>query len=157
MKLHHAGLVVPNLKAAIEFYTRALGMKQVFSGGWSAPNPAFDGILGLQGTAASSALLSLDLGYLELFEFRAPAPEAAPDPSDLAPVNTGIRHLCFQTDDPAAALSAVVAAGGRAQGCLVTMPGGAIAVYCRDPFGNLLEFLKPGGRMPAHQSTGQYQ
>jgi hypothetical protein len=21
-------------------------------------------------------------------------------------------------------------------------------VYCRDPFGNIIEFLKPGGRMP---------
>jgi predicted enzyme related to lactoylglutathione lyase len=43
----------------------------------------------------------------------------------------------------------VTAAGGTQLGEVITIPGGAPAVvYCRDPFGNIIEFLKPGGRMP---------
>lgn len=145
--LHHAGLVVPDLDAAIAFYEAALGMAQVFRGEWSAPNPVFDSILGMKGTAARSCLMSAASGYLELFEFSAPD-EGAPDAA-LPPSALGLRHICFQVDSPEIAAGLVRAAGGSDQGQLVELPGGASAVYCRDPFGNIIEFLRPGGRMPA--------
>jgi predicted enzyme related to lactoylglutathione lyase len=55
----------------------------------------------------------------------------------------------IECEDPVAMAARIVAAGGTQLGEVIAIPGGAPAVvYCRDPFGNIIEFLKPGGRMP---------
>jgi predicted enzyme related to lactoylglutathione lyase len=55
----------------------------------------------------------------------------------------------IECEEPVAMAARIVAAGGTQLGEVIAIPGGAPAVvYCRDPFGNIIEFLKPGGRMP---------
>jgi catechol 2,3-dioxygenase-like lactoylglutathione lyase family enzyme len=146
MLLHHLGLVVPDLEAAVRFYTAVLDCEVVFAGAWPNPSPLMDGLLGLDGSAARTTLLTGPCGYLELFEFSAPkAPAAMP----LPPHHYGLRHVGIECDNPAEMAARVAAAGGSQLGDLIAIPGGAPAVvYCRDPFGNMLEFLRPGGRMP---------
>ena len=45
-------------------------------------------------------------------------------------------------------LERCVELGGQKMNDPFSVPGGATAVYCRDPFGNLLELVEPGGRFP---------
>ena len=146
MRFHHLALVVPDMDAAIRFFAEALDYVVVFSGSWSQPTPLMDSLLGLEGSAARSSLLKGPCGFLELFEFTSPNS----GPSEvLPPDHPGLRHLGIECEDPAAMAARVTAAGGTQLGEVITIPGGAPAVvYCRDPFGNIIEFLKPGGRMP---------
>ena len=146
MRFHHLALVVPDMDAAIRFFAEALDCVVVFSGSWSQPTPLMDSLLGLEGSAARSSLLKGPCGFLELFEFTSPNS----GPSEvLPPDHPGLRHLGIECEDPAAMAARGTAAGGTQLGEVITIPGGAPAVvYCRDPFGNIIEFLKPGGRMP---------
>lgn len=146
MNLHHLGFVVPDLDAAVRFYAAVLDCEVVFAGAWPSGTALMDGLLNLDGSSARTTLLAGPCGYLELFEFSAPdAPAAAPVP----PHHPGLRHVGIECADPAAMAARVVAAGGIQLGEQIAIPGGAPAVvYCRDPFGNILEFLRPGGRMP---------
>jgi catechol 2,3-dioxygenase-like lactoylglutathione lyase family enzyme len=91
-------------------------------------------------------LLSAGFGFLELFEYRAPA-QPAQELSEA--YRLGVRHICFEVEDPDSALEAVVDQGGSMMNAPESVPGGGRAVYCRDPFGNLLEFTTSGGRMPS--------
>lgn len=146
MRFHHLALVVPDMDAAIRFFAEALDCVVVFSGSWSQPTPLMDSLLGLEGSAARSSLLKGPCGFFELFEFASPTagPSAA-----LPPHHPGLRHMGIECEDPVAMAARIVAAGGTQLGEVIAIPGGAPAVvYCRDPFGNIIEFLKPGGRMP---------
>lgn len=143
--LHHAGIVVPDLEQAITFYLTALDLKLVHRAGWETPNPIIDKIIGCPGTAARAALLSAGSGYLELFEFQSPT-QTAQERAEA--YHLGIRHICFQTENPDRVLKAIVNAGGSMTHKPQSVPGGGRAVYCRDPFGNLLELTTAEGRMP---------
>jgi catechol 2,3-dioxygenase-like lactoylglutathione lyase family enzyme len=146
MRFHHLALVVPDMDAAVRFFAEALDCAVVFSGSWSQPTPLMDSLLRLEGSAARSALLNGPCGYLELFEFTSPNSGLS---EVLPPNHPGLRHLGIECEDPAAMAARVTAAGGTQLGEVIAIPGGAPAVvYCRDPFGNIIEFLKPGGRMP---------
>lgn len=151
--LHHAGIVVPDLELAITFYCQALAMHEMHRGQWDHPNPMIDAIIGVPGTSAEFALLKADFGYLELFEYRLPE-QAAPKPMDA--YHMGIRHICFEVDDPDAVLKDIVLAGGIEMNKPQQFAGGGKAVYCRDPFGNLLELTTATGRMPSLASQGTY-
>ena len=65
----------------------------------------------------------------------------------------GIRHLCFQVDDVEEALARVIELGGGKMNEPVTNELGITCVYCRDPFGNLLELIKPAGGFPSIKNT----
>jgi catechol 2,3-dioxygenase-like lactoylglutathione lyase family enzyme len=146
MRLHHLALVVPNLDDAVRFYSAAMDYEVVFAGAWPNGTSLMDELLGLESSAARTTLLSGPCGFLELFAFSAPdAPAATP----LPPHHLGLRHFGIECEDPAAMAARVAAAGGTQVGEIIAIPGGAPAVvYCRDPFGNIVEFLRPGGRMP---------
>ncbi|MBY6161153.1 VOC family protein [Mameliella alba] len=147
MRFHHIGLVVPDLDSARRFYARALRFHDLFEGGWVAPSPLFEGITGLSGTSARTAMMEGPCGLLELFEYSAPVSEA--EPSARTAADRGLRHIGIETDTPEAVVEAILEAGGRRDGVLTQVPGGARAIYCRDPFGNIIEILKAGGRIPS--------
>lgn len=144
--LHHPGIVVPDLDAAIAFYGALFGYREVFRGAWQAPAVIFDQIVGLEGSAGRSCLMQGAGGYLELFEYSAPVAEMLPESQSH---QAGLRHLGFQVDDVDAMLEKLERIGGRRINPPATMPGGGRAVYARDPFGNLIELMTPGGRMPS--------
>ena len=92
--LHHVGLSVLNLDAAIDFYTKqhAYNLSHRFDVEDNANNRA---MLQLDNASARGAFLQGSLGCLELFEY-ACKPEM--DQEDKAVYSAGIRHICLQSE-----------------------------------------------------------
>lgn len=144
--IHHPGIVVPDLERAVRFYCRVFSMVELHRGEWETPNDTISRILGVSGTSASFALLKIGRGFLELFEYTQPSqPKQEPDEA----YKLGIRHICFEVTDPSCTLSIVEAEGGSVMNQPQGLSGGGTAVYCRDPFGNLIELTTAAGRMPS--------
>ena len=143
---HHPGIVVPDLDAGIEFYTKLLGYELYSEASWDVDHDSFNRIVGLDGSAARFCMLKGLNSYIELFEFSAPPSTA--QPGDLGANEPGIRHISFAVRDVQAALDHCIELGGSKINDVVSVPGGATATYCRDPFGNILELVTPGGRFP---------
>lgn len=144
---HHPGIVVPDLEQGIQFYTQLLGYELYSQSSWSDDNDAFNQIVGLTGSAARFCMLKGKNSYIELFEYarKSQAPAAAELPAS----SLGLRHICIAVRDVDVVLARCVKLGGAKINDPVSVPGGATAVYCRDPFGNLIELVRPGGRFPA--------
>ena len=53
-------------------------------------------------------------------------------------------HLAFAVEDVAAARSALVTAGGSAEGEMRVTPGGDTLAFVRDPWGNVLQLVSRG-------------
>lgn len=145
--IHHAGLVVSDLDRAIEFYGALLDMEPVERDTWRAPAPLEDQAVGLVGSSADGVMLRGSGSYLELWQYSAPS-EHGPDPASLGANELGLRHLAIEVDDVAAALDRVQELGGSKMGDPVDLSDtGAAVVYCRDPFGTILELMSTGGTM----------
>lgn len=144
--LHHAALVTPDLERAKKFYCDVFEFKLLFDYEWGVDDEVFHRVVGLPGSVAKMCLLRGGNTYLELFEYRAPSSRA--DPSSLNANDYGIRHLAFEVDDVHEVRSRFQAHGGITMDQPVSVPDGPVSVYCRDPFGNLIELIQPGGPMP---------
>ena len=145
--IHHAGLVVDDLDAAIEFYGALLRMEVVERDRWRVPAPAEDQAVGLVGSAADGVMLRGSGSYLELWRYVSPENEG-PEPATLGANELGLRHLAVECDDVAATLERVVALGGSKMGDPVLLDDtGAAVVYCRDPFGTIIELMATGTAM----------
>ena len=105
--LHHVGLSVLNLDAAIDFYTKqhAYNLSHRFDVEDNANNRA---MLQLDNASARGAFLQGSLGCLELFEY-ACKPEM--DQEDKAVYSAGIRHICLQSEISDRLYDGLVAAG----------------------------------------------
>jgi len=147
--LHHPGIVVPDLDRAVTFYCALTGFEKVRETSWTGDNTIFNQVVGLEGSAARLCLLQGPNCYLELFEYSMPASAAVP--GDNRANDYGIRHLCFEVNNVPEILQKVLALGGSTMNDPVTNKSGTTAVYCRDPFGNLLELIapSPGSALPS--------
>jgi len=143
---HHAAIVVPDLEKAIRFYSALAGYEKIRESRWDSDS-AFNRIIGMTGSSARFCMLEGPNGYLELFEYE--QPQSGADPASLNANDYGIRHLCFQVEDVEQALARVVELGGGKMNEPVTNELGITCVYCRDPFGNLLELIRPAGGFPS--------
>ena len=147
---HHPAIVVPDLDRAVRFYSALAGYQKIRESRWDRDS-VFNRIIGLTGSSARFCMLKGPNGYLELFEYEQPSSTA--DPASLKANDHGIRHLCFQVEDVAQALARVIELGGGKMNEPVTNELGITCVYCRDPFGNLLELIKPAGGFPSIKNT----
>jgi len=136
----HPCLVVPDLELAREFYEQMFGFEVQSKEGWS-DDPALDLATGLEKSAARGYMMKGHNCYLELFEFSAPEPTEAVThlPSADEP---GIRHLAFFVDDCWAEYERLQELGGIAMGVPAGDDEHGFAVYCRDPFGNIIELAE---------------
>jgi len=139
--IHHPGIVVPDLERAVAFYCELAGLRKVRETSWNADNRVFNQVVGLEESSARLCLLEGPNSFLELFEYSAPVSDASP--ANRGANDYGIRHLCFEVDDVASAIAAVISLGGSKINDPVTNDAGVTATYCRDPFGNLLELVAP--------------
>jgi catechol 2,3-dioxygenase-like lactoylglutathione lyase family enzyme len=143
---HHPGLVVPNLEHAARFYQRALGFEVLRDSNWDeSGSDLAEKVLGVPGTVANCVILRGQNCFLELFEFLSPDPVG--DPMARRPCDFGIAHLGFQVTDIRAVFDRFVAAGGVVHGGPVSI-GDGYSIYCRDPFGNIIELMQLGGDEP---------
>lgn len=145
--IHHAGLVVDDLDAAVSFYRALLDMEIIERDTWRAPAPEADSAVGVEGSSADGVMLRGSGSYLEIWTYHAPL-QVGDDPAARGAHERGLRHLAIEVDDVGAALERVVALGGSAMGDPLNIDDdGAAAVYCRDPFGTILELMAVGSSL----------
>jgi len=147
--LHHIALVTADIERAKQFYCDVFEFEVLFDYEWGSDDEAFNSVIGMRGTAAKMCLLKGKNSYFELFEYLSPGSET--DPQALCASDRGFRHLAFEVDDVDAVWKKLQTHGGIAMNEPVSLPGGLVAVYCRDPFGNIIELLQTGGPMPSLQ------
>ena len=134
MRLHHAGISVPDLDRAVAWYCRALGLAEGFRFE-VAP-------LGLRGAFATGP----DGAGVELLEMAGSLP--GPDRSDPPSANAvhGPNHVCFRVGDLDAAYARAVAEGALEVWTPRDSPEpGVRMAYITDPDGNLIELIAPIG------------
>lgn len=136
----HPGLVVPDLDRAVTFYRAMFGFEPITQEGWS-DNPEMDRAVGLKGSATKGCMLRGHNCFLELWQYSAPQQTAQPPGEQLAH-ELGIRHLAFYVDDCRQEYQRLLALGGLPLGEPVGESGQGSAVYCRDPFGNMIELAE---------------
>ncbi len=144
--IHHVGLVVDDLAAAVEFYGALLNMEVIERDKWGADDHATNSAVGLSGSSADGALLRGSGSYLELWQYHQPT-QVGDDPAVRGAHEQGLRHLAIEVDDVDAALDRLEALGGTRMGDPLHLGQGAAAVYCRDPFGTIIEFMSTGTRL----------
>jgi len=156
----HPGLVVSDLEKARTFYEKMFGFRYFGDEGWQS-NATADEAVGVAGSACKGVTLAGHNCYLELFEFSAPKQDG-PAPSVLGPHELGIRHLAFFVDDCRAEYQRLLNLGGDVLGQPTDLGGGIYAVYCRDPFGNIIELAELPSKaedprnLPGVSSLGGY-
>jgi catechol 2,3-dioxygenase-like lactoylglutathione lyase family enzyme len=136
----HPCLVVPDLERAREFYEQMFGFEMLSNEGWS-DDPDADRATGLKESACRGYMLKGHNCFLELFEFTAPESE---NPQSRFPHanDPGIRHLAFFVDDCWQEYDRLQRLGGLAMGVPAGDAENGYAVYCRDPFGNIIELAE---------------
>jgi glyoxylase I family protein len=156
----HPGLVVSDLEKAKTFYEKMFGFRHFCDEGWQ-DNATVDKAVGVAGSACKGVTLAGHNCYLEMFEFSAPDQLAA-SPVDIGPHELGIRHLAFFVDDCRAEYQRLLDLGGDMLGEPTDIGDGVYTVYCRDPFGNIIELAEPPTEeedlrnLPGIDSLGDY-
>jgi catechol 2,3-dioxygenase-like lactoylglutathione lyase family enzyme len=146
--IDHVNIVVHDLPRMLDFYTRALGLREAMrvtiSGEW------IDRTVALRGAQAECVYLELPNGpRVELLKYLNPP---ASRPPELGTSNTpGLRHMAFRVDDIDAAVARLREADVTffsgvqdVPTSQVTYAGGVRKrlVYFHDPEGNLLELCE---------------
>lgn len=137
--LHHVAMTVPDLDLAAAFYRDALGLDEVRRKSWSE-DARMDAILGVPGSAGRVMFLSDGVMGFEFFEFS--APEGRSEASPASATQLGWMHVCLRVDDIAAVCDKLREKGMSFWTEPSLGPTGNIAVYGRDPFGNLIELTQ---------------
>lgn len=133
----HPCLVVPDLERARDFYHQMFGFEVTSEESWS-DEPEMDSAMGLEGSACRGYMMKGHNCFLELFEFS--SPESTEHQSRYTGANEpGIRHLAFFVDDCWFEYKRLQALGGIPMGVPAGDQAHGCAVYCRDPFGNIIE------------------
>jgi len=138
--LVHAGVVVEDLDAVVEFLT-TLGLEcsepMMIEGEW------VDRIINLDGTRVEVVMVRLPDGTdaLELAKFHTPLANAGAEPAP-PPNLPGIRHIAFAVDDMNATVDRVRAAGWDTVGDVVDYRGMYLLCYVRGPEGLIMELAE---------------
>jgi predicted enzyme related to lactoylglutathione lyase len=141
-KLVHTNIVAEDWRRLARFYTDVLGCTPVpperdLSGEWIDRGTGIPGVQ-IRGAHLRFPGFGDDGPTLEIFQYDPQEARAS------AAVNRpGFTHIAFAVDDVGSATEAILAAGGRAVGDIVTHEirgaGTLTFVYVTDPEGNILE------------------
>ena len=132
MRLHHAGISVPDLDRALTWYCAALGLRQGFR--FEVPP------LGLRGAFA----LGDGGSGVELIEMAGAVPGVPRTDPPSANAVHGYNHVCFQVADLDAAYARLIAVGAAGVWDPRESPEpGMRMAYVTDPDGNLIELVAP--------------
>ncbi len=142
----HLAIVVPDLEKAREFYEKMFGFKFWKEETWDAPHEEADLAVGLKNSAARGYIMIGVNCYLEFWQFSSPVPKG--DPKERGANDYGIRHICFQVDDVMKEFERLEALGGIVMGRPSRKGDEQMAIYCRDPFGNIIELMESGALFP---------
>jgi catechol 2,3-dioxygenase-like lactoylglutathione lyase family enzyme len=146
--LAHPAIVVTDLDKARDFYEKMFGFEFVMEETWDEQNEMYNQAVGLTGSSARGCILRGHNCFLELWQYSSPR-GYGPDPAELGANEPGFRHLCFYSDDVLGDFERLKKLGGIVMNDPVGNDEWGYAVYCRDPFGNIIELSSEGG-------TGQH-
>jgi catechol 2,3-dioxygenase-like lactoylglutathione lyase family enzyme len=145
--VHHVGMSVADLDAALEFWRGFLGVEPR----WRTvlDRPYLGRHVGYPGVAIDAAFVDLPGGIvLELLDYRVDSRTTNPE----ATANPGNVHLCLEVDDARTSWKRAVAAGAKPvvpEGPVDVDAGpnsGAYAAYLRIHDGITLELFQPPAR-----------
>ena len=136
----HPGIVVTDLEKAIAFYTAMFGFEALSEEGWQHSEEA-DRAVGLKNSASRGCMMRGHNCFLELWEYLTPL-QSTQSPARLGANELGIRHLAFYVDDCRKEYQRLLRLGGEKLGEPVGDAGNNSVVYCRDPFGNIIELCE---------------
>lgn len=151
-RLDHVGLTVPDLEAALEFYSALLEAKEIFRLGPfdSRELPAVGGLdwsaayVNVSDARFTLAMLETPSGSrVELFQYDRPT-DRVPDPPRNCDV--GGHHIAFKVTDLDAAVALGSQLGLRFMAGPIAIEDGPAAgqriIYSLDPWGNQLELVE---------------
>ncbi len=143
----HVGVTVPDVAAAVAFYSEALDLRVLVRPTEVLPTPGhtkefleafFPGFRGMR-----VARMVTDQGFaLELFEWMRPAGGVSTSGSQHHET-PGYFHVAFVDPDVEGRVLRILAAGGRRRTSTwqVWPDRPYLACYCEDPFGNIIEII----------------
>ena len=141
-RMDHVGIVVEDLKAAINFFIE-LGLE--LQGEGSVEGRWVDRVVALDGVRAEIAFLQTPDGHgrLELAKFHSPS---TPNGNRHAPANTpGIRHVAFAVDDIEAVVGRLRSHGAELVGELERYQDSYRLCLVRGPEGIIVELAEQIG------------
>ena len=143
---HHLGIVVPDLIRARNFYEGVLEFEFMRDYEW---DPSWietvEKIIGIKNPVATAAILRGPNCFLELFEYHSPVPQG--DPLARRACDYGVAHVSFQVKNILEVYNRLREAGGIVHNPPVSVQDG-YSIYCRDPFGNIIELMELGTDEP---------
>jgi catechol 2,3-dioxygenase-like lactoylglutathione lyase family enzyme len=133
--IHHVGIHCHDIKRMIRFYQEAFGFELVGEFDWK-DDAKLDQIVDLPNSAAMGAMMRSNNSYFELFQYSSPQPR---NTQALTGADKGYTHFCIDTDDIAADMPRLKAAGMTFGDRDFVDMGHVKTLYGRDPEGNLIE------------------
>lgn len=134
--IHHVGVHVRDLDKMVAFYKAAFGFELVGEAFAWKDEPVLDRLIDVPGSAARGAMLRAGTCYLEMFQFSAPDPRAAPP---LNPHDKGYTHFCVDVTDIQDEYERLKSLGMSFGAPAPIDMGHVKSVYGRDPEGNVIE------------------
>jgi catechol 2,3-dioxygenase-like lactoylglutathione lyase family enzyme len=142
LALHHTAIVVRDLNRSIAFYETFFG-GQVETILRDVDDPQIAQLHELEDARFTLAFVRFGPTRLELFQFERPIDgQSLPDRAN----DFGVRHICFEVPDVAAAYERMSAQGVRFTRPPYTVRDGdargTVLVFCVDPDGTRVELLQ---------------
>lgn len=132
--IHHIAMHTQNFDRMLAFYRDVLGFEVLSEFAW-ADNPLIDSAIGVEKSAARTAMMRAGNCHIELFSYSSPAPRGG---GPLRPSDHGYTHICLDVTGIEAEYERLQAAGMRF--CRTPVDFGEVkAVYGQDPDGNVIE------------------
>jgi catechol 2,3-dioxygenase-like lactoylglutathione lyase family enzyme len=144
MKINHIGITVPDIEAAVSFYTRAFGLSVLVSPFDASTETEgaerrFD-VFGAEWKHMKLAhLVNADGVGFEIFQFVSPPVHEHEEGFDYW--NTGVSHIALTVDDLEGVISRITDLGGLPRSGIHRLPSGARICYCADPWGTAIELV----------------
>lgn len=147
--MHHVAISVPNLDEGVAFYCDVLGFEKMQYGPIE-PDPIADAMCELDNVSARGWILRHGYGLLEMWEFDSPRAEI---PAENRKVNElGWAHISLMVDDMPATYEQLkdrlFFPHPPIRHTVEGDTNDAWTVYCRDPWGNVIELWQLGHEDP---------
>ena len=144
---NHVGVSVPDINAAIDWYTRLFGFVLIAEPAEVRPDGTHFGNLSSNicgpryGGMKIAHMVTGDGVGFELFEFLEPKPERREDTMEYW--KNGFFHIAITNPDVEGKVEEIVQSGGLKRSEIWELfPGEDVKVcYCEDPFGNVIEIM----------------
>ncbi|OAL39673.1 hypothetical protein AYO20_01070 [Fonsecaea nubica] len=149
LNVNHLALSVPDIGAAVDWYTSVFGFTMIGSvmevNKNSPTGPVISSIYGEEFEQVKLAILTSANGVgLEIFEFVRPkynGPERRVDWCPDTYTRGGVFHFCFTVANVEETARRAIESGGKNVGVLVEPAEGEQAFFVQDPWGNVIELL----------------